>query len=381
MLLGSWHPRAEARNAHVCVVERDAIGKATSWAAAGILPPANFRTAMDPIDQLRGLSHDLFPAWSKRLCDQTDIDIGLRRCGAFYLAQSVGERASMVGMTNYWHQLQIQCEPVQLSELVQREPAMRELVGRNNDLSAWWVPDERQVRSPDYLLALTEGCRATGVMLMPHCAVREIEPFGDSYRIMLDSNSGSVSTKASSIDADMVVVCAGAWTGKLATWLRLENSLIPVRGQIVQLKTNKPILKSIVNVGHRYLVCRDDGHVLVGSCEEEVGFQLGTTSTQLDALRRFARETCPVLAQANEVASWSGLRPMTFDGFPMIGRVPDTDNVFVAAGHFRSGLHLSPATAVCVADMVTGKQPPIDLRAFQVAKQQSAGIENQSIEF
>ena len=352
----------------ICLLERDQIGKATSWSAAGILPPANLRTALDPIDRLRGLSHELFPSWSERMLADTGIDIGLRRCGAFYLAQSVGERASMIGMTDYWQQLQIQCEPISLSELSQREPALTQLVERNDELAAWWVSDEHQVRSPDYVHALTEMCRKLGVDLKPGSAVCDIDAQDDCVSLTIESASGTTR-----VHADVVVLCSGVWTGKIAAWLRLEQSLVPVRGQIVQLKTDQPILKSIVNVGHRYLVCRDDGHVLIGSCEEEVGFQLGTTETQLNELRQFATEICPSLADAQQVSAWSGLRPMTFDGFPMIGRVPKTKNVYVAAGHFRSGIHLSPATAVCLSDMILGKEPPIDLRAFQVAKQQSTG--------
>ena len=123
----------------------------------------------------------------------------------------------------------------------------------------------------------------------------------------------------------------------------------------------------------RYLVARDDGHTLVGSCEEEVGLQLGTTAEMLASLKEFALDLCPELSGADEVQAWSGLRPMTFDGFPIIGRVPESANVYVASGHYRSGLHLSPATAVAMADLMLGKKPAVSLDAFRVGKQQSLG--------
>ena len=105
--------------------------------------------------------------------------------------------------------------------------------------------------------------------------------------------------------------------------------------------------------------------------EEEVGFVPGTTEHMIEALRSFAMALCPQLKRASEIRNWSGLRPMTFDGFPMIGRVPETTNVFVAAGHFRSGIHLSPATAVTLADVICGSQPAVSLDAFRIGKQQS----------
>jgi len=62
------------------------------------------------------------------------------------------------------------------------------------------------------------------------------------------------------------------------------------------------------------------------------------------------------------------LRPVFYDGLPYLGAVPGLDNGFVAAGHFRSGLYLSPGTAVVLADLIAGKTPSIDLRPFRVSR-------------
>ncbi|MEM6473446.1 MAG: FAD-binding oxidoreductase, partial [Planctomycetota bacterium] len=92
---------------------------------------------------------------------------------------------------------------------------------------------------------------------------------------------------------------------------------------------------------------------------------------QLRALREFAFDLVPQLADAKEVGAWSGLRPMTYDGFPICGKLPSSNRIFVAGGHFRSGIHLAPATAVCLADLMDGNEPPVSLDAFRVGKQQS----------
>ena len=147
-----------------------------------------------------------------------------------------------------------------------------------------------------------------------------------------------------------------------------------MRGQILLLKSPKPFIRSVINIGHRYLVCRDDGSTLVGSCEEEVGFELGTTKETLNSLREFAFRICPALNAAEETMSWSGLRPLTVDGFPMLGRLPESDHIFVAAGHYRSGLHFSLATAKIMSDLMTGTEPPFSLEPFRVGKHQSHGV-------
>jgi len=62
--------------------------------------------------------------------------------------------------------------------------------------------------------------------------------------------------------------------------------------------------------------------------------------------------------------SWAGLRPGSVDGLPSIGRVPGCANAFLAAGHFRAGLHQSTGTAVLIADMIMGRPTRLDPEPF-----------------
>ena len=346
----------------VTLLERDQVGRATSWAGAGILPPANLAKATDPMDQLRGLSHELFPQWASDLQDLTNLDCGLRRCGGWYLADTPGERAAMLGMTGYWDQLGIQCEPVSREDLSRREPALSDWAARQGTASAWWVPDEYQLRSPRYLQALHQACLGAGVEIEEGTDVIDVRDTGQAAEVLVRDRWRS---------ADSVVLCCGAWFSRIASSLRLERSVIPIRGQMLLLKTPTPLSKRVINVGQRYLVCREDGHILVGSCEEEAGFELATTDAMLQSLHAFAISVVPSLVTADWAASWSGLRPMTFDGFPMIGRVPDCRNVYVAGGHFRSGLHLSTGTASVITDLILGRAPLVPLDAFRIGKQQT----------
>ena len=257
----------------------------------------------------------------------------------------------------------IECEAVGRQQLPQREPALSEWATQATDAAAWWVPDEYQLRSPWYLRALQRACLLSGVKIEEGVHVTDVRD--------TDQTAGVLERDRWRM-ADSVVLCGGAWIGQIATSLRLERSIIPIRGQMLLLKTSSPLSKRVINVGQRYLVFREDGHILVGSCEEETGFELGTTDSTLEALKEFAASVIPSLATAERVGSWSGLRPMTFDGFPMIGRVPECKNVYVAGGHFRSGLHLSPGTASVVTDLILDRNPMLSLDAFRVGKQQTA---------
>lgn len=361
------------RGENVTVLDRGPIAHGTSWAAAGILPPANFDRATDPIDRLRGFSHTLWPLWCKQLLEQTGIDSGLIRCGGFYLAETVGEASALTGMMAYWGDLALECHRIDSAELLRRQPRLTKWSQANPwiqshpNSAAWWTPDEYQIRPSRLLTALASACQSQGVMLLPHTTILDLSSNDSGCTATILTQDANERT----LQSERTIFCGGASIGSICPDVRLESSVIPIRGQMLMLNSETFTEPIVLNVGNRYLVARGDGNVLVGSCEEEVGFEQGTTDDVIQGLRSFANRVCPELESASVASKWSGHRPMTFDGFPMIGRVPDQKNLFVAGGHYRSGIHLAPGTAVAMADLLEGKRSFMELSDFSVGKQQT----------
>lgn len=73
----------------------------------------------------------------------------------------------------------------------------------------------------------------------------------------------------------------------------------------------------------------------------------------------------PALASAAEVGRWSGFRPGTPDGLPILGLDPELEGLAYATGHFRNGILLAPVTARLVADAITGTPSMERLRPFR----------------
>jgi glycine oxidase len=140
-----------------------------------------------------------------------------------------------------------------------------------------------------------------------------------------------------------------------------------VRGQIALLNagTSGSALP-ILMVGKRYLVPRLDGRILVGSTEEDAGFDARPTVCGIAGLLEFVRRLVPSLSEASLEQSWAGLRPGSPDGVPYLGAVPGYDNLHVAAGHFRAGLQLSPATGLVMTQHLLGRPTLVPLGAFAV---------------
>ena len=344
----------------VQVIDRSEPAQEASWAGAGILPPANRKTATHPLDQLRGLSAELHPVWAERLRAETGIDTGYRRCGGIYIARSSGEAASLHGLVGLLHEEQIAVEPLSPGQLAQLEPGLAPLATTDQIKAAFLLPDESQLRNPRHLKALLATCRGRGVEICDHAEALSFDIAGGRVR--------GVETNRGIFSPDRICLTSGAWTQRLLAQFGIANGVLPIRGQMILFACDAPPLGRIINEGPRYIVPRDDGRVLVGSTEEEVGFDKRTTDEALAELTTLARDLVPALRNATIEHSWAGLRPATFDGLPYLGQVPDLENTFVAAGHFRSGLFLSPATAVVMSQLLRGETPDIDLTPFRISR-------------
>jgi glycine oxidase len=345
--------------ATVQLVDRGPIGREASWAGAGILPPANLATAIDPLDRLRAVSHQLHREWAVRLREETGIDNGYRMCGGLYLARSSGEAASLHAFAAMLREIKIEIERLSPQEVVKLEPALREFA--TDQLQATYLlPGEAQLRNPDHLRALELACARRGVVIRSDC---EAAGFDCSNGKMT-----AVRTADGLLHADRYCITSGAWTQRLLMQLGLTTGIMPIRGQMVMFKSDTPPFRRVLNEGPRYLVPRDDGRVLVGSTEEEAGFDKSTTAECVGELISLACQLVPALRDAPVENSWAGLRPGSFDGFPYIGRIPGLDNAYAAAGHYRSGLHMSPGTAVVLRQLMLGDEPQIDLTPFRVGR-------------
>jgi glycine oxidase len=123
------------------------------------------------------------------------------------------------------------------------------------------------------------------------------------------------------------------------------------------------VLRHVIRAPDVYLVPRSDGRILIGSTLEEAGYDKRTDAETIRRLHQAAIRLVPALGQARVLEDWAGLRPGTPDDLPMLG-ASDTPGYFVATGHFRDGILLTPVTAHVMAQAITGVQPDYDIAMF-----------------
>lgn len=363
----------------VRVIDRGQPGQEASWAGAGMLPPGVRRQGDSPLEQLQGLGSELHPQWHEKLAEATGIDNGFRRSGAVYLAPknsgkqetSAKQELGTGNLTNEitdWQARGIRADVLNADLLQAIEPTLNPTLA-SDSLSAptaCFLPDECQIRNPRHLRALLVACTRAGVEISPGIEAEDFvvtnSPIHSGKRVTGVIAGGQV------LKAEHVCITTGSWSTALVRRLGITIRVRPLRGQMVLLRDPQCLLKRIVNVGPRYLVPRGDGLVLVGSTEEDAGFDRSTTAQGIQGLLEFALELAPSLSKAVVERTWAGLRPATADGMPYLGPLPGFENVSLAAGHFRAGLWLSPATALVMRQSILGEPTEIDLTAFSSDK-------------
>ena len=336
------------QGAAVALLDRGDLGQQASWAGAGIIPPGDPDRAHTPFDRLRAFSSRLFPVLSQELREQTGLDNGYVVCGGLELPDPAEEAP-----TDEWRAEGIAYQELTAGELRRREPDLAPTVARG-----YWLPQMAQVRNPRHVKALIAYCSARGVRLEPNCGVRAL--VRDGERIV------AVETERGRREAGRFLLASGAWADQLLEQVGWRPGIHPVRGQIALLNTGREGVRPLLLQGKRYLVPRTDGRLLAGSTEEDAGFDARPTAGAIEGLLGFAASLVPSLAGAALERCWAGLRPGSPDGLPFLGPVPGCDRLFVAGGHFRSGIQLSPATGVLLADLLLDRPPTLPLDAFRL---------------
>jgi glycine oxidase len=202
-----------------------------------------------------------------------------------------------------------------------------------------------------------------------NCA-SQIERIEESVASIATSDESIACTLAPSGEtyrAPRVVLAAGAWVAGIPGVPHLLP-VDPLRGQMLAVGApmrSRP--RHVIYGPSAYVVPRGE-RILIGATLERVGFDPSTTPSALAALRAGGVQILPGIADAPALSSWAGLRPATPDLLPIIGPDPDAPALIYACGHSRNGILMAPLTADCVAAIVAGDRPPVDVSPFRVER-------------
>ena len=315
------------------LVECGAVGRESSWAGGGILSPLCPWDYSSEVTRLTSRSADQYPGWISALHTATGIDPEYEQSGMMVLPP--------------------------FDKVIARQWCEEHRVRLDTTSNGLLLPDIAQVRNPRLVQALRKQVEMLGGRIVEQCEVQSIEADTDMVKHLVTSQG--------EFSADRYIVTAGAWSKQLLGKHALQLDIKPIRGQMLLFKFDVPPLRHILLQDGMYLIPRRDGHLLVGSTLEDVGFDKSTTLEARDSLWRRAQALLPALAEMKLVKHWSGLRPASPGNIPTIGRHPQLGNLYVNSGHFRYGVTMAPASVEILLNELNGTTQPFDVSPYAMS--------------
>ncbi len=342
----------------VVVIERGEVGREASWAAGGMLAPLAEADQADAFFELAVASRAMYAEFAHELRAATGIDIEYRTEGTLYLAFTDEDEEELE------HRWQWQCA-AGLNVKKLNADCVRKLEPTLNPTLRWALkfPDDHQVNNRRLMTALEAAARKAGVEFWTSTEATALE--------ISNARISGVETTRRNITTDIVIIAAGGWSSLLRATddeAVIDFSVEPVRGQMIALEMPTPALQHVVYSGRGYLIPRLSGHVIAGSTTEKVGYDKRVTAEGLASIIARAIEISPDLSKQAIVETWAGLRPRTFDDWPILGKDLRIGGLVYATGHYRNGILLTPITAKAISELVLRGESASSIESFSLSR-------------
>jgi len=153
-------------------------------------------------------------------------------------------------------------------------------------------------------------------------------------------------------DHAAVVIAAGAWSNQIRVAGHTLPAVVPIKGHLIGFQLEPGALGPTRRQAETYVLQRSSGFLIAGSNEQDIGFDQTVDPAICEDIHRRAAQLFPPLEHATPVKRWIGFRPRLVEGDgPRIGRLEGT-NVWLAYGHYRNGILLTPVTAQRVTEQI-----------------------------
>ena len=287
-------------------------------------------------------SADAWASFADMLQDETGVDVCFRRPGGFNLVLSQQEWEARA---NHLQRLQAQPGMQRFDyEMLDRDRVRAtmpqigpEVVGGS------YSRYDGHCNSLKLFRALNAGMQQLGVTYRPEHRVTRIDRTAGEFRL---------TTTRGEVRAAKIVLAAGIDNARLGSMVGLRIPVRPQRGQLIVTEKTAPFLHYPMSKVRQ----TDEGGVMIGDSQEEVGADTTVTSSVISVPAQRAMRVFPQLASLNIVRTWAALRVMTRDGFPIYEQSERCPGAFSAACH--SGVTLAAAHALILAPHIAAGELP-----------------------
>ncbi len=187
--------------------------------------------------------------------------------------------------------------------------------------------------------------------------------FGQHVETLLHDDRRVVGVKVGSelLQADRYVLAMGSYTRELLKPLGLRIPVYPVKGYsltVPMVDESRAPVSTVLDETYKIAITRFDNRIRVGGMAELSGFNLGLNPARRATLEMVTRDLFPG-GDLQRASFWTGLRPMTPDGTPIVGGTRFS-NLFLNTGHGTLGWTMACGSGKLISDIITGRPPEIN---------------------
>ena len=363
--LATAYELARAGVGRVVLCESDALGSgSTSKAAGGVRAMFSDETNI----LLGARSLETFADFPSRFGQEID----LHRVGYLFLLddpEDVADFERSIALQNSLGVPSRMVSPAQAG-------ALTPYFSTEGVLAGAYSPTDGHCTPESVVLGYAGAARRAGVQVLTGCAVTSAEVVDGAVRAVL--------TQAGRIETDTVVLATGAWTGVVGELFGVELPVQPLRRQILVtepvpgLPTHSPMT---IDFSTTFYAHREGLGLLLGMSdpEESFGFKLDRDDAWLGALAEVVQLRAPGLREVGLASGWAGLYEVTPDHNGLVGTVPGIEGLWVCAGFSGHGFLMGPALGECMAALITGRRPPLDVSALDLRRFAEATVPEKNI--
>ena len=278
--------------------------------------------------------------------------------------------------------LALQSQGYSVELLTNREMRSIEPEASPRLLGSMYTPLRAQADPRKATTAFATAAAQQGARILTHHEVTGITDLGDgTYR---------VAAAGEEFHAENVVLATGAWCGPLGAMLGIRIPIVPVRGQMWAtpvlpprvfhtMSSSESALQWNTEPGNdsetppdlthrgkarttRHLYGRQTqaGEVIFGGDRQVSGYDLNIDAEGIEVNRGHATEVMPFLKDVPISRTWAGNMPFSLDGSPIIGKIPQRENLYIVSGMASSGFGRGPMAGKLLADYIhTGHRPQV----------------------
>ena len=300
----------------------------------------------------------------KELRAETGIAYDDRAQGTLQLFRTQAQMDGIAKDVEVLQDYKVPFEVLDRAGFVKVEPALK--LTQEKFVGALRLPGDETGDCFKFTNKLAEMAEALGVKFRYNTSIDGIEVAGGKVT--------GVRTSAGTLTADHYVTALGSFTPQLLKPIGIRIPVYPVKGYSITVPitdANCAPESTIMDETHKVAVTRLGDRIRVGGTAELAGFDMTLRESRRETLNHVLTDLFPKGGDVSKATFWCGLRPMTPDGTPIVGRTPYA-NMMLATGHGTLGWTMAAGTARVIDDLISGRKPQIALEGLSMDRYPNA---------